>query len=218
VLTDSTWRWVLSPVDYSEFHKRFWRQLVLYLAKREVIEGKKVWIEMDARNFPAGRSAVARLYVDEEGPDKARPVQIKAIADSRDGASLPVQFLAEGDFFGADLRELPAGDYGMIARVSRQGSKIGEAETRFIVNESTLEYDRIGPDVQALDRLAKATGGSRFDASRFRELLGQLSAVKGVYKYSREVTKSLWNAFWVFFVFTTSLSLEWALRRRWGMA
>jgi len=217
VLTDTTWRWVLSPVDYSEFHKRFWRQLILYLAAREAESAKKVWMEMTAYGFSAGEKGTARLYIGG-GNERPSRLAVRAEARSRSGESHGVRFLDEGEYFAADLSALPAGDYLLRAEVTSGGKPYGSAATRFVINESAKEFERIRPALENLKLIAEATGGDYRENGKLDELLDRIGELKGVYKYTRESVKPLWNTAWLFLLFVLALSLEWGLRRRWGMA
>jgi len=217
VMTDTTWRWVLSPVDYSEFHKRFWRQVILFLAGREIDDGKKVWMEMSSYGFSAGEMTSARLYIGS-GLERPSGLEIRASARASDGRSSVARFLDAGSFYSADLSGLPAGDYELRADVYARGKKFGGAKTRFIVNESTKEFERISPEFERLKHVAEATGGDYRANGKLDELLEQISELKGVYKYTRETVKPIWNNAWLFLLFTLALSLEWGLRRHWGMA
>ena len=51
---DSTWRWCMHGFDAA--HKRFWRQIVLWLAHKEQVTQGNVWVRMDnTRYFPGNR-------------------------------------------------------------------------------------------------------------------------------------------------------------------
>ena len=218
MLTDSTWRWVLSPSDFSEFHRRLWRQFILYLAGRDTEPGKSVWMELASYNFDAGQRAAVRLFALDDKGQPLKQAEITADARSGLGGAQPVRFLPAPGYFLADLSEFAPGDYTLNAEVRENGSSFGKAETRFIVNEPMTEFLRIEPNRELMKRLAAATGGAYAEGDDLQSLLTQIRAVKGVYKYSREVTRSLWDSAAVFCLFLAFLSVEWALRRRWGLA
>ncbi|HEY1064946.1 MAG TPA: hypothetical protein VGE52_02505, partial [Pirellulales bacterium] len=49
---DSTWRWWMK--GYHVEHRRFWRQLILWLAKKDITSENGVWIKLAERRYQAG--------------------------------------------------------------------------------------------------------------------------------------------------------------------
>jgi len=49
---DSTWRWWMH--GQAAAHKRFWRQVILWLVRREDLEQHEVWIKLAQRRFNPG--------------------------------------------------------------------------------------------------------------------------------------------------------------------
>ena len=49
---DSTWQWWRQ--GQSAVHRRFWRQVVLWLARRDDLTRHDVWVDLPQRRFPAG--------------------------------------------------------------------------------------------------------------------------------------------------------------------
>ena len=51
---DSTWRWCMQ--GFESAHKRFWRQIVLWLARKDQVAQGNVWVRLDnTRFFPGNR-------------------------------------------------------------------------------------------------------------------------------------------------------------------
>ncbi|MFN5756671.1 MAG: hypothetical protein ACK48M_07785, partial [Planctomycetia bacterium] len=51
---DSTWRWAMQGAG--EQHRRFWRQLVLWLARKDDAEGDSLWVRLAQRRLSPGAS------------------------------------------------------------------------------------------------------------------------------------------------------------------
>ena len=68
---DSTWLWQMQ--GFGDVHRRFWRQLVLWLAKKDETAGEHVWVRLDQRRFQQGSRVDFKLGAeDTEGaPSKA---------------------------------------------------------------------------------------------------------------------------------------------------
>ena len=83
------------------------------------------------------------------------------------------------------------------------------------VDPYSVEYRRPGVDFAQLTAIARATGGRALT-------LDQLSAwahdlpLRSKIKVTRERT-ALWASFRLFAPFLLLLSVEWMLRRRWGL-
>ena len=51
---DSTWRWQMQ--GFGDAHRRFWRQCVLWLAKKDLQTDGRVWIRLAGRRHAQGIS------------------------------------------------------------------------------------------------------------------------------------------------------------------
>jgi len=78
---DSTWRWQME--GHGSLLRRFWRQVILWLAKKDDVQGQSVWIRLDQRRYQRGsrvrftfgvpqNKAEAPLHVEVERPDGSR--------------------------------------------------------------------------------------------------------------------------------------------------
>ena len=93
---DSTWRWWRN--GYSEVHRRFWRQTLLWSLSREVDRGL-VRIEMDRRRMlPGGKIDFAVHYESTEAIDQGVNLRVEVVPPTRSGA-------ASADTFNPTLRK-----------------------------------------------------------------------------------------------------------------
>jgi hypothetical protein len=70
-------------------------------------------------------------------------------------------------------------------------------------------------NVQALKRIAEASGGRLMEARSAPALLEALRA--GIPAARLSVTRDLWHNGWSFAAIVMLLGTEWILRRRWGL-
>ncbi len=225
---DTTHRWIVDP-QKKQMHGRFWRQMVLWLAKQENAEGS-VWIKPDARRLPVRGDLGFTVGVRSRGGiDLADGTYTVEVAGP-DGVKTPVPTARTGSedrgtFAKTDL----PGEYLITVRGKAMDNSTGEtidgeASAHFIVYAEDVEMRRRAADPDFLKKLSSAGGG---EVHRIEELSASLRRLESE-NLARNKPKLLLRPDWrttgrssflmIFFVFFVSiLSLEWLLRRRWGL-
>jgi uncharacterized membrane protein len=239
---DSTWRWQMG--GFGEAHRRFWRQAVLWLAKKDEQTDGHVWIRL------AGRRALRGTRVDfEMGADDAQgaPVdaaQFEVVVKTPDGVeevvrpTREVQAGAEGSesrresaTWGATFRETAKpGDYKIVVTAKapspqpssegRGGEVLGTAEARFLVPAQDLELDRPAAEPSLMAQLAEMTkpaGGAALAAEELPDLLQRLAEEPPELKEEVVARITYWDTWPFFLIFVGLLGTEWFLRKRWGL-
>jgi hypothetical protein len=210
-------------------HTRFWRQLVLYLAHQEETEGS-VWIKPEVRRVPVGGKVPfgvgVRGKTGVELPDAV--YEVRAI--SPDGKSIPnitVTRDKEADR-GSFLKTEQPGEYQLLVKATAKdvdGTPVSdEAKARFLVYEDDTELLRPAADHQFLARLAAAGGGRSYLADELPKFLAELPSKPLAQAGAKVQYWPDWrsNQLSVFppillAIFVALLSLEWGLRRWWGL-
>lgn len=222
---DSTWRWVMAGQD--EAHRRFWRQAVLWLAKKDDDPDNKVYVDVGARRVAAGTrvdlTAGVRLADDDKAPDKSPTgaIRYEAIVTKPDGSTLDTP-LPPGAMTtsGAFVDTAQAGDYRLTVRAWRGDEPLGEAQARFLVPRRDLELERPGAEPDTLARLAQATeadGGRTIALEELPTLLADLA--EEPLDERREVVSrtTLWDTWPVLLLFAGLMTAEWLVRRGAGL-
>ncbi|MCH5373044.1 MAG: glutamine amidotransferase, partial [Planctomycetes bacterium] len=118
---DSTWRWWL--YGHEAEHKRFWRQMILWLVRRDDLERNEVWIKMAQRRFFPGARVTFTAGADTPTGDAIPEAILRAELIAPDGQRKPLPLLRDADqWVGAiDSVEQP-GDYAIevVAELDRQ--------------------------------------------------------------------------------------------------
>lgn len=213
---DSTWRWVLG--GHEAAHQRFWRQVILWLARKDQAGEGEVWVEIDPRRYAVGRRV--------EFTAGARTATGEAVSDARlegeivrpDGSSSPVRFEHQADFArGSWAETAQPGDYTLRV-TARQGEEtLGQASARFLVFAQDLELENPAADLALLASLASQTGGESLPPEQFPALLERLRRQPPPVEVESEARQNLWDTWPLFGLLVAVLSLEWTLRKRWGM-
>lgn len=220
---DSTWRWWRG--GYDEAHRRFWRQLMLWLLAREESSENKVLIELDARRFAIENPPSFRAEVAGVETDQAVALAAEVIADNE--PPIPVESIrsAAGSGISGRLPELSPGFYQLRVRPADPAAAVEANEVAFQVIDQSLELTRPMADPVFLQQLAAMTsdyGGAAFapeDLDALIETIRQRrrSAETPIVEQHRLGDDPVSG--WILFaVFTGALSTEWLLRRRWGLA
>lgn len=240
---DTTWRWRSSPKTV-QAHSRFWRQMILWLAKRDEADGNVV-ILPDTRRLPAGGKLGFTVKVRGKGgvelpADKAR-FEVNAVGPGNASTVVPTA-RERGEERGTFWKTDEPGEYQLIARATGtdvDGKPLPElppAKVRFLVYRDEAEMVRQGADPDFLEKLAASGGGKLHQPEELKTFLQELTA-QVVPK--NQAHAKLWpdwrrlpssrgardqvqtligsGILACFVLFVLLLSLEWLLRRIWGL-
>ena len=221
---ESTYLWPLH--GFEKEHKRFWRQVILWLVRRDDLNRDDVWIKLDQRRFNPG----SRVHVDGRRPHRGgRPDHRRHARHGRRPSRRPPraapavarQGRVERHVHG---RQAP-GDYAIETTASTPaGRELGTARAEFLVFDRDVELSNPAADPDLMASLAAWTKdeGGRAVAAR-----GIAEAARRNWPTSRPNTKSDKPAgsspapaadAWLFFLALTGLlSVEWWLRKKWGL-
>jgi uncharacterized membrane protein len=214
---DSTWKWWMN--GHEAEHKRFWRQVILWLAHKDQSTEGNVWVKVDPRRYGPGQRV--------DFVAGAQSPQGEAVADARfegevvmpDGTTRPLRLSKTGVLAAASFLETKAaGDYTVRIRAQKGDQSLGAAQARFLVYDRDLELDNPAADRPQLAALASLTGGKDIAPEQLPALLRAIRKKPMTLEVESETKIRLWDN-WPFYVaFTLLLCLEWYLRKRWSLA
>lgn len=213
---DSTWRWQMQ--GFEEAHKRFWRQIILWLARKdESLEGT-VWIRLRQRRFSPGQRVEFTAGAQDAQNQPVKDADFTAEVVRPDGSTEPLPLVqGQEQMAGSYLETLAPGDYTVRVTATRGQTALGTAKTRFLVSDQDLELDNAAADATVLDNLAETTGGKSMAPEELPGLIERLSQQTEMLEIQTETKKTLWDTWPFFFTFVALLSVEWFLRKRWGL-
>ena len=223
---DTTSRWIRDP-DGKRKHGRFWRQMVLWLARQD--EGEdQVRVVPDVRSIAAGDDLGFSLGMrSKNGQDvKDGTYEIEVIGPG--GGRKAVTPTKEGGEDRGVYRPEAAGEYTI--HVTGRGKDAdgndvgGDATARFLAYEEEVEMAEWAADEDFLKKLADEGRGEYRRGSKLAPFLEQLPAppaskTRAKVDEAPDWTSASWSPFFglFFLLFTGLLAAEWFLRRRWGM-
>ena len=224
---DSTWHWCMEGPGEEGFgpqHRRFWRQLVLYLVGSEEDNQGSVWIKLDSRELAQGRPARITAGAKSTEGDPISDVQLKATVTLPDGSTRDAPLGRKGlDVTGPFRQTIAPGDYTVEVVATRGGDKYGSAKARFLVFAQDLELDNAAASPTKLSSLAAKTkdaGGRSVSPEEIPALLAEIrdQPLEEVERHLHErLGDHWWDAGPMFLMVVALLGVEWFLRKKWGM-
>ncbi|MAI31531.1 MAG: hypothetical protein CBE00_03015 [Planctomycetaceae bacterium TMED240] len=228
---DSTWRWWRYGRD--EVHRRFWRQLVLWLLSRENNADSRVVISMDARRFATDKPPEFRAEVQAIDEQDDRTPLIAEIVDSNgDITSLNINTESSSSqssrmtqAIRGRIPELEVGFYRLRVRAESPDTTLPPEELAFQVVDESRELAQPLADPVYLSQLADLTanhGGASFLPENIDELITTIQERRSMAETpvieKFRLGDGPFTGWLLFGIFAGALSTEWFLRRQWGLA
>ncbi len=213
---DSTWLWAME--GHKPMHARFWRQVVLWLARKDESMEGNVWITLAQRRFLPGQAVEFTAGAQSPSGGPVEDAEYRAEIVLPGGATQELRLVraedqATGTFEATDT----AGDYAIRVTASKDGQLLGSAQSRFLVLEQDLELDHAAADATLLESLAAMTGGRSLVPEELSNLIQRLAEDTESLKIRTETKEPLWDTWGFFLVLVGLLAAEWYLRKRWGL-
>jgi hypothetical protein len=216
---DTTWQWHLQSEEGLQAHRRFWRQVALWLARREEKPGVNVWLQLPQRRVRAGASleAVAGAEDEQGRPLEGARFQLEVVAP--DGSVHPVRLYPQGEWLRAVFWETKeAGDYTVRLSVY-QGDELtgGPVERKFLVYDEDREMSSPGADLELLQKIASLTGGRYLLPEELPDFLASLKPEDFRLQVERRTHIRLWDRWLLLLALVAFLTVEWVIRKCSGL-
>ena len=213
---DSTWRWALAGFEAA--HKRFWRQVVLWLARKDQSSESSVWVNLDERRFSPGTKVEFAAGARNEHGEPVADATFEVEVLRPDGSKGVPRMRRNGDeMAGLFLDDSLPGDYTVVVKASAGGTTVGTAQARFLVYDQDLELDNPAADRGLLESLAAMTDGRSVASEQLPELFASIKKQLEQLEVETLVKRTLWDTWPFFLLLVALLGLEWWLRKRWGL-
>ena len=220
---DSTWRWWMQ--GHQPMHKRFWRQAVLWLARRDDSEENDVWVGLQRHRFNPGASVSFTAGANTASGETIDDAVMRAELIKPDEERRPLRLARDGDHWAGVTESVEQpGDYAIEVHAEKDGKLIGTARGEFLVFDRDVELSNAAADHDQLARLAAQTkefGGRPVAPEQLAALLEDLRDRPPEMEIEVQTKWQLAdrekNA-WVFFLCLIALlTIEWVLRKRWAL-
>jgi len=220
---DSTWQWALHSDESQLHHRRFWRQIIYWLARKT--EEQDVWIKLDQRRFHPGARVTFTTGIESSTGEPVTDAVLEARVLLEDGAAIPITLTAgDGRFRGMFDQTKRLGDYTIEVVAKRNGVEFATAQTKFLVFDVDLEMTNPVAQPEQLARLSKITeefGGQLWGAEQLPSLLKSIREQPPKMEIEVQTKWELgdtWLDAWLYFLtIVTLLTGEWICRKGWGL-
>jgi Mg-chelatase subunit ChlD len=214
---DSTWRWAMQGA--AEEHRRFWRQLVLWLARKDDAEADSLWLRLSQRRISPGSPLEFDAGI--TGPE-GRPradVPLEAVVISPSGQSRPVRVVPAGETFaGTVTGSDEPGDWTLVVRGRPPGAAVPlERSARFTVFRQDLELANPRANPLLMRQLAEATSGGVRLPEELPGIFAEIAARPAEYESREQWSFTPWDTWPMLLLLAGCLTAEWYLRKKWGL-
>jgi uncharacterized membrane protein len=216
---DSTWHWQMQ--GFGDAHRRFWRQCVLWLAKKDLQTEGRVWIRLAGRRVVRGTRVDFAIGADNAQGEPIDSARFEVAVQTPDGRNVDAQPTKNGAQTSVTFRETDnPGDYRIKVTARDGGQELGKAEARFLVPNQDLELDRPAAEPSLMAQLAELTaaaGGKALAPEELPALVKQFADAPPKLEQEIVAKVTYWDKWPFFLVFVALLGVEWYLRKRWGL-
>lgn len=215
--TDSTWTWHMH--GFQEEHQRFWQQMILWLARKELEGDQPVWVLVDPRNFSPQASVPIEFGARDETRRPVTDAEYTVTLTKPDSETRPLTAQRDGDN-GLSLFEETdqPGDYWVTVTASKNGNALGPpATTRFIIDPRDIERDNPAADPALMEEVAALTGTLPINPELFPSFIENLLESGLTTELTQHTQVNLWDGWPLLLLFVLMLSTEWFVRKRRGL-
>lgn len=160
---------------------------------------------------------IGNVYDASFNPVDNATIDVK-VAGNNTVRNIVLNSLGNGRYQGF-LDGLANGDYSFYAVGSKDNSKLGTDNGRFSVGDIPLEYQNLAMKSDLLRTISQRSGGKFYLPENAASFLNDLKNTKFFKDKSITLREEipLWNFFWLLIFALLCFSIEWVLRKRFGM-
>jgi uncharacterized membrane protein len=223
LMSDDVWRWNFIAAGNRESpqnHLKLVRQMVRWLAQEPSFE--QVQLRAIASARPGEKIAIKlRVLKDDFLPTSQASVQLRVIGPEGEPSLVSAGADIEAGEYTGEYTPTREGAYRVEAEASLAGKPLGKDRTSFSVAFGYGETEDGLPRADLLKQLAAMSQGEFFSLSDWNEKSLEKIAAKIESHAPAQITEQrqtrLWSTLWPFSLILALLSVEWWMRRKWGL-
>ena len=223
LMSDDAWRWNFIAVGNKETpqnHLKLIRQAVRWLAQERSFE------QVQLRPIPSaqpGEKVGIKLKVlkDDFTPTRQASVQLRVISAEGEPALVAASADSEEGEYTGEFIPTKEGTYQVDAEASLAGKVLGKDKSSFSAAFAYGETDDGRPRLDLLKQIATTSKGEYISINDWNEktverIAAKLEGVAPSQIVEQRQTR-LWSTLWPFGIILLLLSVEWWMRRKWGL-
>lgn len=215
---DTTYLWYLAGHDAE--HQRFWRQIILWLTRKDEETDQAVWVIAEPRNLSPGQSVGLTYGAQDATGNPVLDARFELNIVPPEGEDIPIPAATGAARNEARFESTTApGDYWVRVAAQQAGNSLGlDGWTRFLVEDRDFELDNPAADPGLLYDLAELSGGQVVPNEEFQNLLQTwLSDPPGQQQLMIYRRTPLWDNVYLLSLFVALIATEWFCRKRFGL-
>jgi uncharacterized membrane protein len=223
LMSDEAWRWNFVAAgnrDTPQHHLKLIRQSIRWLAQEPSFE--QVQIRPIPLAKPGEKTTISlRVLKDDFTPARQASVQLRVVGPDGEPMIIPASATAEeGEYYG-EYTPVKEGAYRVEAEATLAGKSLGKAAAGFSVAYPFAENEDGLPRLDLLKEIAEVSAGEYFSIQDWNEKSLEVIAAK-LEKHTpssiiEQRQTKLWSTLWPFAIVLVLLSVEWWMRRKWGL-
>jgi uncharacterized membrane protein len=214
---DTTWRWRKDKAR-SLHHARFWRQLILWLAKKEEAGSPTLKVSLATRRVPLGQGLPIVVQPISNDGSPLTDVELKARVLTEGGTEVPVTLYPQGNEYVGTVRDLQeTGDMTLEVEGKSASTDLGKTSVKFLTFAEDAESQQTAADHALLRSITQTTGGMFARHLDLDKLLSDIAAGNSSSIDSKENLTPLWDRWEILAMFLLLVVAEWILRKRLGL-
>jgi hypothetical protein len=220
---NSTWRWWLA--GQRKVNQQFWRQALLWLIRRDTLtEGFRLELESRRLLIDETPEMTAQWFGGSDSKPMPEDVTINLSRDGQPLQSLTTTRASENMLTAEVLGLSEPGLYRADLVAKEEQGEAYDANIAFIVRDESRELARPDADWQMMKNIVsanQAAGGMQILPDEVQVAIAALrkrqesSKVTTIEK--RRLGDEAWDSWLYLLLFSSLLSIEWALRKSWQL-
>jgi len=215
-----SWYWQMSVPSADEFHEKFWKQFIRWL-----VVGAKEQLTLQTDRDVYARKDPVNISASVSGKD-LKPLNNAVVTvtvtdplGNKQDLTLDQVLSQEGGYQVSYVPE-EEGSYSLTIHVEGLEGIEKPPQTEFRVSEPLVEFNDAGLKEDVLRNMARITGGRYYSMSEVDQLPAEVAkSVEAARAAGIEPQRTaIWDTPTLFAVLLAIGALEWALRRKAGLA
>ncbi|MCA9184870.1 MAG: hypothetical protein KDA99_04600 [Planctomycetales bacterium] len=214
--SDDLWRWQFTANEQA--YVRYWMQTIRFLGRPKMTDAGGIRLQAEREQYRFGDAVTLSVRFLDERTAPEHDDEVSVIIGGEGGQDRSVQlhrWTGLRGFFLVEIPQLLPGRYHARLAAPQVADKIPACD--FEVIPPDTELTGVDLDEKAMRAAAEISRGKYYRMQDVEQMLHELPLGSQL-RVEALPSRPIWNSSLVAALFMASLSCEWILRKRWGLA